>query len=56
MISYQWDVQETVVKMVNALEAVGLSVWVDYNWMHLYPGTMEAMAKAVEGAKVCSDD
>ena len=52
MVSYQWDVQGTVVKIVERLQAAGVSVWVDYNWMHLYPGTMEAMAKAVEGAKV----
>ncbi|XP_078616213.1 uncharacterized protein LOC144884636 [Branchiostoma floridae x Branchiostoma japonicum] len=50
MLSYQWDNQKTVKKIKTSLEAKGYKVWMDIDRMG--GSTLEAMAKAVEGAAV----
>ena len=50
MISYQWDVQKTMIDVKNHLQAAGYTVWMDIERME--GSTLEAMAKAVENASV----
>ncbi|CAK9113410.1 TIR domain-containing protein [Durusdinium trenchii] len=50
MISYQWDHQPQVLKMKNALEENGLSVWIDLDKMR--GNILDQMAEAVEGSHV----
>ncbi|KAL9979082.1 hypothetical protein ACROYT_G016684 [Oculina patagonica] len=50
MISYQWDVQSTMVEVKKKLQAAGYSVWIDLEQMG--GSTLEAMANAVENAAV----
>ncbi|XP_072050695.1 uncharacterized protein [Amphiura filiformis] len=48
MISYQWDAQERMLKLRDALLSAGFDVWMDVDRME---GNMnERMAEAVEGA------
>ncbi|XP_064636799.1 uncharacterized protein LOC135493401 isoform X2 [Lineus longissimus] len=48
MISYQWDSQELILKIKDALESHGYNVWIDLEKMA--GSILEAMADAVEGA------
>ena len=48
MISYQWDVQQTVLRIVASLKQRGFAVWFDLEEMS--GSTLDAMAGAVEGA------
>ena len=48
MVSYQWDVQEAVVRIVGSLKQRGFAVWFDLDQMS--GSTLDAMAAAVEGA------
>ena len=50
MISYQWDVQDTMIVVKNKLQAAGFNVWMDLEQMG--GSTLEAMAKAVEDSAV----
>lgn len=50
MISYQWDVQETLIKVKNKLQQSGFNVWMDLEQMG--GSTLEAMARAVENSSV----
>ena len=50
MISYQWDVQQTMIAVKNSLQEAGYHVWMDIEKME--GSTLEAMAKAVENASV----
>ncbi|XP_070538017.1 uncharacterized protein [Ptychodera flava] len=50
MISYQWDVQKTIIKIKDQLKAKGYKVWMDIEQME--GSTLEAMASAVENASV----
>merc|ERR1719272_908109 len=48
MISYQWDVQATVLRIAASMRTRGFRVWVDTEMMS--GSTLDAMAAAVEGA------
>lgn len=48
MVSYCWNEQPAVLKLVKALRAAGCRVWFDKD--HMNGDTMDAMARAVEGA------
>ena len=48
MISYQWDVQLTVLRVSASMRTRGFRVWVDTEMMS--GSTLDAMAAAVEGA------
>jgi hypothetical protein len=50
MASYNWDHQDTILRLVKALQARGYVVWVDVEQMK--GSTVDAMAEAVEGAEV----
>ena len=50
MISYQWDVQKSMIQLKNHLQAQGYKVWMDIDEMG--GSTLESMAKAVENACV----
>ena len=50
MISYQWDVQSSMIQLKNRLQADGYKVWMDIDQMG--GSTLESMAKAVEDATV----
>ena len=50
MISYQWDVQSSMIQLKNKLQADGYKVWMDVDQMG--GSTLESMAKAVEDATV----
>ena len=50
MISYQWDHQKILIDLRNALLKAGYKVWMDIDQMG--GSTLEAMAKAVEGANL----
>ncbi|XP_070538016.1 uncharacterized protein [Ptychodera flava] len=50
MISYQWDVQKTIIKIKDQLKAKGYKVWMDIEQME--GSTLEAMASAIENASV----
>lgn len=50
MISYQWDHQKIFIDVRNALLKAGHKVWMDIDQMG--GSTLEAMASAVEGAKI----
>ena len=50
MISYQWDVQSTLVEVKTKLQSAGYSVWMDLEQMG--GSTLEAMATAVENSAV----
>ena len=50
MISYQWDVQKTMIKVKNKLQTAGYKVWMDLEQMG--GSTLEAMANAVEKSAV----
>ncbi|XP_071498021.1 uncharacterized protein [Diadema antillarum] len=50
MLSYQWDVQEQILKVKDLLKAKGYNVWMDVEQMG--GSTLEAMALAVEDAAV----
>ena len=46
MISYQWDTQETMLRVKTELEIRGFSVWMDVEQMQ--GSILETMARAVE--------
>lgn len=46
MISYQWDTQETMLRVKQDLEAQGYTVWMDVEQME--GSILETMARAVE--------
>ena len=48
MVSYQWDVQATVLRIAASMRTRGFRVWVDTEMMS--GSTLDAMAAAVEGA------
>jgi hypothetical protein len=48
MISYQWDVQTTVLRVAASMRQRGFGVWVDTEMMS--GSTLDAMAAAVENA------
>ncbi|KXJ14094.1 hypothetical protein AC249_AIPGENE25222 [Exaiptasia diaphana] len=48
MISYQWDVQKTLIQVKKLLQQSGYKVWMDVDQMQ--GSTLEAMAKAVENS------
>ena len=48
MISYQWDMQATVLRIAASMRTRGFRVWVDTEMMS--GSTLDAMAAAVEGA------
>ena len=48
MVSYQWDAQDIVVRLVASLKQRGFAVWLDLDEMS--GSTLDAMAAAVEGA------
>ena len=48
MISYQWDVQATVLRIAASMRARGFRVWMDTEMMS--GSTLDAMAAAVENA------
>ncbi|XP_077993207.1 uncharacterized protein LOC144447176 [Glandiceps talaboti] len=50
MISYQWDVQNVMIKVKERLEANGYRVWMDLEQMG--GSTLQAMAEAVENSAV----
>ena len=50
MISYQWDVQKSMIQLKNQLQAQGYKVWMDIDEMG--GSTLESMARAVENASV----
>jgi hypothetical protein len=50
MASYNWGHQDTILRLVKALQARGYAVWVDVEQMK--GSTVDAMAEAVEGAQV----
>ena len=50
MISYQWDHQKIFIDVRDALLKAGHKVWMDIDQMG--GSTLEAMANAVEGAKL----
>jgi hypothetical protein len=50
MISYQWDAQITILRLVNSLEQRKYAVWFDLNNMN--GNIMDAMAEAVDEADV----
>ncbi|EDO45030.1 predicted protein [Nematostella vectensis] len=50
MISYQWDVQPTMIQVKSKLQAAGYRVWMDLEQMG--GSTLQAMANAVENAEV----
>ena len=50
MVSYQWDVQSTIERIVRSLEARGYDVWFDLDRMK--GSTMDAMGEGVDGAEV----
>ena len=47
-VSYQWDVQSAVIRVVEALKQRGFAVWFDLEAMS--GSTLDAMAEAIEGA------
>ena len=47
-VSYQWDVQPIVIRIVEALKQRGFAVWFDLEAMS--GSTLDAMAEAIEGA------
>ena len=47
-MSYQWDVQPTVIRVVGALKDRGFAVWFDLEAMS--GSTLDVMAEAIEGA------
>jgi hypothetical protein len=50
MVSYNWDHQPTILRVVAALQARGYDVWVDVEQMK--GSTVDTMARAVENAAV----
>lgn len=50
MISYQWDTQETMLRVKTELESQGFSVWMDVEQME--GSILETMARAVEKSSV----
>eukprot|EP00160_Parvularia_atlantis_P021087 Unigene8997_Nuclearia_a/m.27534 Unigene8997_Nuclearia_a/g.27534 ORF Unigene8997_Nuclearia_a/g.27534 Unigene8997_Nuclearia_a/m.27534 type:complete len:501 (+) Unigene8997_Nuclearia_a:45-1547(+) len=50
MLSYNWNSQPTVLRVKEALQRAGYTVWIDVEQMR--GSTLEAMAKAVEDASV----
>ncbi|KXJ21747.1 uncharacterized protein LOC110253730 [Exaiptasia diaphana] len=50
MISYQWDVQKTLIQVRKRLMTAGYKVWMDLEQMG--GSTLEAMARAVENSAV----
>ena len=50
MISYQWDVQKSMIQLKTQLQAQGYKVWMDIDEMG--GSTLESMARAVENASV----
>ncbi|XP_074661452.1 uncharacterized protein LOC141914074 isoform X2 [Tubulanus polymorphus] len=49
-ISYNWDNQETILKIRDFLRAAGLKVWIDVD--HMSDNLLESMALAVENASI----
>ena len=47
-VSYQWDHQLAVIRVVEALKQRGFAVWFDLEAMS--GSTLDAMAEAIEGA------
>ena len=50
MISYQWDTQDTMLRVKTELESQGFSVWMDVEQME--GSILETMARAVEKSSV----
>ena len=50
MMSYNWDHQPTIKRVVAALQAAGFNVWLDVQQMR--GSTVDAMSKAVEDASI----
>lgn len=50
MISYQWDTQQTMLRVKHELETRGFSVWMDVEQME--GSILETMARAVEKSSV----
>ena len=50
MISYQWDVQKSMIHLKTQLQEQGYKVWMDVDEMG--GSTLESMARAVENASV----
>jgi hypothetical protein len=50
MVSYQWDVQSTIVRIVRSVQARGHLCWLDVDCMK--GSTMDAMSEAVDNAEV----
>nr|XP_039264112.1 uncharacterized protein LOC120339938 isoform X1 [Styela clava] len=50
MLSYQWDIQESVEKLYEYLVKEGFKVWMDIHRMK--GSTLESMAEAVENASI----
>ncbi len=48
MVSYQWDVQKTIARIVRSLQARGYDVWFDLDRMK--GSAMDAMSEAVDGS------
>ena len=48
MISYQWDLQPTVLRIATSMRARNFKLWVDTEMMS--GSTLDAMSSAVEGA------
>ena len=50
MLSYQWDVQQTIARLNNSLKARGYSTWFDVD--NMKGSVMDAMSEAVENSDV----
>lgn len=50
MISYQWDAQQTMLRVKQELETRGFTVWMDVEQME--GSILETMARAVEKSSV----
>ena len=48
MVSYQWDQQRAVIRIVEAIKQRGYTIWFDLEAMS--GSTLDAMAEAIEGA------
>ena len=50
MLSYQWDCQETIKRIVNELQARGFRTWFDLH--NMKGSTVDSMSDAVDNAAV----
>ena len=53
-ISYQWDIQEEVLKLKEALELENLTCWMDVKSMKGGDDLWEKIDKGIRGCKVSS--